>query len=326
MRLEEITVESNEITQTQWKGLLQGLAKSTKLRKLQIEPLPPKLSFELVNLLEKASMKVTTLALATIWPSLVKSIGDGEDCAVTNLDLNGVDLGPISAPLLARAFFQLTTLDISHCAVPVDHLKALLSGLADPPCKLSSLNLEGVENLKRVNSFEFSKLCILDKLNISNTGVPQNLYQLGPTNINNAYLNRIMEVGQRTKLGNPFPSELNFCSEKAICTFVDLPHIFARVRVLNISDLSFEADMLVRIFKRLTAESLPIDLEELIICDTSLDSLEKELLAGAILKLKKANIARLVLFITLIRHQYNLQRQSSIWLSAGCIFLLSGAV
>ena len=305
MRLEEITVESSEITQTQWKGLLQGLAKSTKLRKLQIEPLPPKLSFELVNLLEKASMKVTTLAFATIWPSLVKSIGEGEDCAVTNLDLNGVDLGPISAPLLACAFFQLTTLDISYCAVPVDHLKELLSGLADPPCKLSSLNLEGVENLKRVNNFEFSQLCILDKLNISNTGVPQNLYlsKPGPTNNCYAYLWRIMKVGQRTKLGNPFPSELSFCSEKAICTFVDLPHIFARVRVLNMSDLSFEADMLDRIFKRLTAEYLPMDLEELIICDTSLDSLEKELLTAAILKLKKANIARLVLFITLLRHQ-----------------------
>ena len=112
-----------------------------------------------------------------------------------------------------------------------------------------------------------------------------------------------MEVGQRTKLGNPFPSELIFCSEKAICSFVDLPHIFARVRVLNISDLSFGADMLSRIFKRLTAESLPMDLEELTVCDTSLDSLEKELLAPAILKLKKANIARLVLFITLLRHQ-----------------------
>ena len=59
---------------------------------------------------------------------------------------------------------------------------------------------------------------------------------------------------------------------------------------------------ILKIFKRLTAESLPMDLEELIICDTSLDSLEKELLAGAILKLKKANIARLVLFITLLRH------------------------
>ena len=112
-----------------------------------------------------------------------------------------------------------------------------------------------------------------------------------------------MEVGQRTKLGNPFPSELIFCSEKAICSFVDLPHIFARVRVLNICDLSFGADMLSRIFKRLTAESLPMDLEELTVCDTSLDSLEKELLAPAILKLKKANIARLVLFITLLRHQ-----------------------
>ena len=33
MGLEEITVESNEITQTQWKGLLLGLAKSTKLRR-----------------------------------------------------------------------------------------------------------------------------------------------------------------------------------------------------------------------------------------------------------------------------------------------------
>ena len=303
-RLQEITVESSEITHTQWKGLLQGLAKSTKLRKLLIEPLPPKLSFELVNLLEKASMKVTTLALATIWPSLVKSIGDGEDCAVTNLDLNGVDLGPISGSLLACAFFQLTTLDISYCAVPVGHLKELLSGLAEPPCKISSLNLEGVENLKRVNSFEFSQLCFLDKLNVSNTGVPQNLYQPWPTNNHYAYLSRIMQVGQRTKLGNKFPSELSFCSEKAICTFVDLPHIFARVRVLNISDLSFGADMLARIFKRLTAEILPMDLEELTVCDTSLDSLEKELLAAAILRLRKANIARLVLFITLLlRHQ-----------------------
>lgn len=301
-RLEEITVESSEITQTQWKGLLQGLANSTKLRKLQIEPLPPKLSFELVNLLEKASMKVTTLALATIWPSLVKSIGDGEGCAVTNLDLHGVDLGPIDGPLLACAFFQLTTLDISYCAVPVGHLEALLTGLADPPCKLSSLNLEGVENLKRVDSFEFSQLCFLDKLNISNTGVPQNLYQPGPTNNYYAYLWRIMKVGQRTKLGNSFPSELSFCSEKAICTFVDLPHIFARVRVLNISDLSFEADMLVRIFKRLTAEFQPLDLEDLTICDTSLNLLETELLVAAILRLKKANIARCSLSYETVSH------------------------
>ena len=52
-----------------------------------------------------------------------------------------------------------------------------------------------------------------------------------------------------------------------------------------------------KIFKRLTDENVAADLEELVICDTSLASLDQGLFVAAVLKLRKANIARFLLIL-----------------------------
>ena len=291
--MEEMTVESNDLTQNQWTGLLQGLAKAPHLKKLHVEPLPPKLTHVLVNLLEKASLKVTNLALATVWPGLLQSISDS--ISVTSLELHGVDLDWLDgdafpSTLMATAFHKLTTLDISQCAIPVDHIRALLDDVTTS-C-LSELNLEGVENLKDCNASYFSNLARLDKLNLSNTGLSVDHYK--------AFFGRLMESGHRTKSGKNFPSELSLCSEQAICSPALPPylhHIFAMVRVLNISNLNFKDDTMKKIFKRLTDENVAADLEELVICDTSLASLDQGLFVAAVLKLRKANIARFLLIL-----------------------------
>ena len=278
-------MESSDLTQGQWTELLQGLAKASNLQKLKVEPLPPKLTLVLVNLLEKASMRVTTLALATVWPGLIEGIADRGRCSVTHLDLHGVDLGNIESTALSNAFQTLTSLDISYCQIPVNHLQSLLWGFYDTSSCLLDLNLEGVENLKNVSTTCLTRLAKLDKLNLSNTGLSINHYR--------EYFAEILSEDCRRKSASKFPLELGLCSEQAISS---LPphfyHVFVKVRVLNISNLSLKPDRLVRIFKRLADENNLANLEELVICDTPLDSLDQELLADGVLILRKANIAR----------------------------------
>ena len=69
------------------------------------------------------------------------------------------------------------------------------------------------------------------------------------------------------------------------------------VRVLNISNLNLKDDTMRKFFKRLTDENVAADLEELVICDTSLASLDQGLFVAAVLKLRKANIARFLLIL-----------------------------
>ena len=287
-KMEEVSVESNDLTQSQWTGLLQGLAKASNLKKLQVEPLPPKCTLEQMNLLEKASMRVTTLALATVWPGLLQGIADRGRSAVTSLDLHGVDLDnpALTSALLESAFHKLTKLDISYCSIPVDHLKDLLCWeFKFKSSCLAELNLEGIDNLKRVPNNPIKGLHKLDKLNLSNTGLSIEQYR--------EYFGKLMAEGHRTKSNEKFPSELSLCSEQAISSLPpQLYHVFAKVRVLNISNLSLKHDQLKKIFKRLVDKNNLANLEELVICDTSLASLDRELLADAVLKLRKANIAR----------------------------------
>jgi len=287
--MEEVTVLSRDLTKSQWTGLLQGLAKASNLKKLEVEPLPRKVTLELVNLLEKVSMRVTSLALAVIWPRLIQGIADRGRCAVTNLDLHGVDLD-LESTALTSAFHKLTILNISYCKVSVNHLNSLLGWGFISSC-LSELNLEGIDNLKKVSSNSLSRLDKLDKLNLSNTGLSTAQYR--------EYFGNIMRPHHRTynqtNSSKKFPSELSLCCEQAISTLPPyLHHIFAKVRVLDISCLSLKPDQLKMIFKKLGDQNnfADLGLEELIICDTSLASLGQGLLANAVLKLRKANIAR----------------------------------
>ena len=285
--MEEVTAESNDLTRAQWMGLLQGLAKAPNLKKLHVEPLPPNCTLEQVNLLEKASMRVTTLALATIWPGLLQGIADRKRSAVTSLDLHGVDLDSttLTSTAMTSAFHKLTALDISYCNIPMSHLTDLLREIGSGSSCLAELNLEGIANLKDVSSSIISRLNKLDKLNLSNTGLSTDQYT--------EYFGKIMEDSHRTKSRKKFPSKLNLCSEQAISSVPPyLHHIFAHVHVLNISNLNLKPDLLKKIFKRLVDENNLADLEELVICDTSLASLDQGLLADAFLKLRKANIAR----------------------------------
>jgi len=295
--MEEVTVESSDLTQSQWTGLLQGLAKASNLQMLQVEPLPPKLTLELVNLLEKASMRVTTLALATVWPGLIEGIADRERSSVTNLDLHGVDLGNIESTALSNAFQTLTSLDISYCQIPVNHLQSLLLGFYDTSCCLLELNLEGVENLKNAPPTCLSRLGKLDKLNLSNTELSINHYR--------EYFAEIMSDRQTKSRASKYPLELSLCSEQAISSLPPyVYHVFVKVRVLNISNLSLKPDRLVRIFKLLADENNWANLEELVICDTPLDSLDQELLVDGVLNLmlRKANIARCSLSFETVSH------------------------
>ena len=287
--MEEVTVLSRDLTKSQWTGLLQGLAKASNLKKLEVEPLPRKVTLELVNLLEKVSMRVTSLALAVIWPRLIQGIADRGRCAVTNLDLHGVDLD-LDSTALTSAFHKLTILNISYCKVSVNHLNSLLGWGFISSC-LSELNLEGIDNLKKVSSNSLSRLDKLDKLNLSKTGLSTAQYR--------EYFGNIIGPHHRTynqtNSSKKFPSELSLCCEQAISTLPPyLHHIFAKVRVLDISCLSLKPDQLKMIFKKLGDQNnfADLGLEELIICDTSLASLGQGLLANAVLKLRKANIAR----------------------------------
>ena len=292
--LEEVTVESNDLTHSQWTGLLQGLAKAHNLKKLHVEPLPPKWTFEQRNLLEKASMRVTTLALPTIWPGLLQGIADRGRSAVTSLHLHGVDLDntALTNTALTSAFHKLTSLDISYCNIPVSYLNDLLGGLESGSSCLAELNLEGIDNLKNVSSYNITAMNKLDKLNLSNTGLSTEQYM--------GYFQSLMNPIHRTISSKWFPSELNLCSEQAISSLPTfLHHIFARVHVLNISNLNLKPDLLKKIFKRLGDENFLAELEDLVICDTSLASLDQGLLADALLKLRKANIARF-LFLSIL--------------------------
>ena len=286
--MEEVTVLSRDLTRSQWTGLLQGLVKASNLKKLQVEPLPRKLTLELVNLLEKVSMRVTTLGLAVIWPRMIQGIADRGRSAVTNLDLHQVYLGDVESTAMTSAFHKLTILDISFCKVPVDHLNNLLGWGFISSC-ISELNLKGIDNLKNVSINCFSRLDKLDKLNLSNTGLSADQYREYFVNIMRPH----RRTYEQTNSSKRFPSELSLCSEQAISSLPSyLHHIFSKVHVLDISYLSLEPDQLKKIFKRLGDENNFADLEELVICDTSLASLDQGLLADAVLKLRKANISR----------------------------------
>ena len=113
-----------------------------------------------------------------------------------------------------------------------------------------------------------------------------------------------MDPSHRTN--SKFPSELNLCSEQAISSVPPyLHHIFAHVHVLNISNLSLKPDQLKKIFKRLGDDNILADLEELVICDTPLASLDQGLLANALLKLRKANIARFLAILPIFNFYTN---------------------
>merc|ERR1712130_810245 len=114
-----------------------------------------------------------------------------------------------------------------------------------------------------------------------------------------------MRGSHRTKSGKKFPSELNLCSEQAMSSILNsyyLHHIFAHVQVLNTSNLTLKPDLLKKVFGRLGDENNLADLEELVICDTSLASLDQGLLAYALIKLRKANIARCSLSFETVSH------------------------
>jgi len=239
---------------------------------------------------------VTTLALATVWPGLIEGIADRGRCSVTHLDLHGIDLGPIESTALSSAFHTLTSLDISFCQIPVNHLQSLLLwGFYDTSSCLLELNLEGVENLKNVPINCLPRLEKLDKLNLSNTGLSISHYK--------EYFEKITSVDHGTNSAKKFPSELSLCSEQSISSLPPYLHaLFVNVRVLNISNLTLKPDLLMRIFKRLGDDKDWAELEELVICDTPLDSLDQETLADGVLMLRKANIARCSLNFVTVSH------------------------
>ena len=98
--------------------------------------------------------------------------------------------------------------------------------------------------------------------------------------------------------------------------------------MLNISNLSLKPDRLVRIFKLLADENNWANLEELVICDTPLDSLDQELLVDGVLNLmlRKANIARfsvILLNLEILVYHDTVLCASDIWLQSS---IPSGAV
>jgi hypothetical protein len=275
--LQELVLEEEDtLTPALWAALARGLEGAARLRKVWLEDLPGRAAVR-AQLLDTVCGRAEDLRLPALGltPALLHRLLAGATCRA--LALHGDDgLDAIPADLLATALNTVVNLDISFTAVSAPQLAAFVQAMVEGT-KVEELSLEGLGRLRELPSRVLG-LALAGRrgLNLSNTALSRDHY---------------IDLFRTMRDRGAFPAQLSLSSELAVSTVPAnlLVPTLASVAKLNICDIGLGPGQARALFQQV-AEGCAI--QELDICDNDLSGLDRSVLSAAVLRLRRANLAR----------------------------------